>query len=213
MDKKYKSGILVRFLRKRYVIPKDLRDPFRVLISCLISQRTKDEKTEVASKNLFSLADDPEEISNLSINKIQKAIGVSGFYNTKSFRIREICKILVRGFGGEVPQTRKELMDLPGIGPKCADIVLMYGFGKPAIAVDTHVNRIPKRLGLVSPEKSEESVKMEMEKLIAKEKWFLVNHGLVQFGKEICRPVSPLCSSCPINYICDYYKSKGNKIV
>jgi len=198
---------LVEFLEKRYGYPKiGKKNKFELLIVTVLSQRTRDENTEKASRQLFSVARTPEKISKLPLEKIEKLVKSSGPYRQKAKRIKEISKIILKEYKGSVPQTREELMKLPGVGYKTADIVLSYGFGVPTIAVDTHVNRIPKRIGIVNEKANIEEVRQRLEKLIPGKKRFLVNLGLVKFGQEICRPLNPHCHDCPLNTICDYYK-------
>ncbi|NOZ82067.1 MAG: endonuclease III [Candidatus Micrarchaeota archaeon] len=175
--------------------------PFRVLISCVLSQRSREENTEIASKNLFRKADTPEKILKLSEKILEELIKPAGFYRQKARKIKAICKYVVKH---GMPRTREELMKLPGVGPKTADVVLCYGFGIPSIAVDTHVNRISKRLGLVPENSSREEVKNILEQVFPKNFWKYVNLGFVNFGREICRPISPKCSICPLQTVCDY---------
>ncbi|MCD6477742.1 MAG: endonuclease III [Candidatus Aenigmarchaeota archaeon] len=206
-----KINVLLKFLEKRYGYPEFSRNKFKLLITTVLSQRTRDENTYRASKNLFSVVNGPEDILKLPLKNLKELIKPSGMYRQKAERIKKICKILVKEYGGKVPNTREELMKLPGVGYKTADIVLSYGFGVPTIAVDTHVNRIPKRIGIVRKDATVEEVRKTMEKYVKGRKRFLVNIGLVRFGQEICRPVRPKCEICPINKICDYYKSLYNK--
>lgn len=204
--------ITVDFLEKNYASrlkehPTEREDPFEVLIACILSQRTRDENTDRAVAALFSVARTPEDILKLTTKKIQKLIRVSGPYKQKAKKIRGACKDILETFEGKVPKTREELMSIYGIGPKCADIVLMYGHGIPSIAIDTHCNRVPKRIGIVPYDASLEEVKHFLEKNIPKEKWYFINTGLVKFGREICQSVRPKCPVCPLNKICDYYKN------
>ncbi len=201
---------LTDFLEKRYGYPKIGKTPrFQLLISTVLSQRTRDENTAKASKQLFSVARTPEAISNLPLKKIEKLIKPSGPYRQKALRIKKISKIILRDYKGRVPKTREELMKLPGVGYKTADIVLSYGFGVPTIAIDTHCNRIPQRIGIVDKKANVEEVREKLESLIKGKKRFLINMGLVRFGQEICRPVNPHCKECPLNIICNYYKKRG----
>jgi endonuclease-3 len=206
MDKVKK---LIEFLENRYSprINKFHSDPFEVLISCVLSQRTRDENTRKASEALFSVANTPEEISKMSLDKLEKLIRPSGPYRQKAKRIKEISKIISERYKGKVPKDREELMELPGVGFKTADIVRCYAYGIPTIPVDTHVNRIPKRLGLVPENVDVEEVRKRLEELVPEEKMFIVNLGLVSFGQEICKPRYPRCPVCPLNDICDYYKN------
>ena len=206
---KQKIEKLIDFLERRYGYPKMARNHFKLLITTVLSQRTRDENTWLASRQLFSVAKTPEDISKLPLRKIEKLIRPSGTYRQKAKRIKEISKILLEKYNSRVPDTREELMKLPGVGYKTADIVLSYGFGVPTIAVDTHVNRIPKRIGIVDENATVEEVRKKLESLVKGKKRFLINMGLVRFGQEICRPVKPRCDDCPLNKICDYYKRGG----
>lgn len=176
-------------------------DPFKVLISCLISLRTKDEVTAHASRRLFALADTPQEISGLSEKEIQKAIYPAGFYITKSKTIKELCQTLIDRYHSTVPDELDELLKLKGVGRKTANLVLTLGFGKPGICVDTHVHRISNRFGWIettTPEKSE----FALREFLPKKYWIRYNDLLVSYGQNICKPISPYCSRCKISPYC-----------
>jgi endonuclease-3 len=178
------------------------RDPFRVLISCLLSLRTQDKTTGGATERLFSLANNPEKMSKLSVRMIKDAIYPVGFYRVKAGRVREICRVIVKDHHSKVPDTMEGLMRLNGVGRKTANLVLTLGFGKPGICVDTHVHRITNRWGYIettSPEKTE----MALRGRLPSQYWLEINGLLVAFGQGICRPVSPLCSRCLISRFCD----------
>ncbi|MGA1846384.1 endonuclease III domain-containing protein [Deferribacter abyssi] len=177
-------------------------DPFKVLISCLISLRTKDDVTIAASKRLFSVADSPQKLYKLEEAKIASLIYPAGFYKKKAITIKEISKTIVNKYGGRVPNTLDELLKLKGVGRKTANLVLVEGFNKYGICVDTHVHRICNRLGLVktnTPEKTE----MELRKILPKSYWKKWNEMLVSFGQKICTPISPKCSTCKLYKLCD----------
>ncbi|MBI2542305.1 endonuclease III [Candidatus Woesearchaeota archaeon] len=182
------------------------RSPFMVLVSCLLSLRTNDKITGPVSKNLFKIADTPEKINKLPLKKLKKIIKSVNFYITKSKRIKEISKTLLEKYNGKVPGDFDELMKFKGVGRKTANIVMTYGFFKKEyIAVDTHVHRIPNRLGWVktkNPHQTEE----ELKKIILKKYWQDINDIFVTFGQNICKPISPHCRECPINQYCKYYK-------
>jgi len=198
---------LLKFLEKRYGYPEiGGGSHFQLLVSTVLSQRTRDENTRKASERLFTVAKTPETVNKLSLKNLEKLIRPSGPYRQKARRIKQLTKIILRDHKGRVPRTREELMRLPGVGYKTADIVLSYGFGIPTIAVDTHVNRIPKRLGLVREKANVEQVRKRLESLVTGKKRFLVNLGLVRFGQEICRPINPRCQDCPLRKVCKYYK-------
>lgn len=179
-----------------------VKDPFTTLISCLLSLRTKDEVTAKASIRLLKKYNTPDKILKLSHKQIEKLIYPVGFYRTKAKRIKEISKTLIEKYNGKVPDTFEELIKLKGVGPKTASIVVVYGYNKPIhIPTDTHVNQIANRLGWVKT-KLPEKTQMELEKIIPKKYWCDLNELFVQFGQNICVPVSPFCSKCPISRYC-----------
>lgn len=208
MKKEKVAEAVARFLYSRYGRPRHRwrEDPFKVLISCVLSQRTREENTERASKALFSIASTPEEILKMSEEEIAKIIKPVGFPKQKAKNILKICRILVENYGGKVPADKEILKSLPGVGEKTANVTLCYGFGIPCIPVDTHVNRISRRLGLVSWDAKLEEVGPTLEKIFKRKDWRLINLGMVQFGREICLPRNPRCEICPLNKICPYPK-------
>ena len=175
---------------------------YKILISCLLSLRTKDKITIKATENLFSLASNPYQMIKLEINKIENAIKSVNYYKTKAKRIKEISEILVKKYNGKVPENIEELLRLKGVGRKTANIVLTYAFGKPAIAVDTHVHRISNRLGIVNT-KNPYQTEDELKKKIPKKYWNEYNDILVKWGQNICLPIKPKCSICKINKYCE----------
>ncbi|ADD69165.1 DNA-(apurinic or apyrimidinic site) lyase [Denitrovibrio acetiphilus DSM 12809] len=178
------------------------RDPFRVLISCLISLRTKDEVTLAASNRLFAKADTPEKMLTIPADEIAKLIYPAGFYKTKSNTITNICRILLDEYDGKVPDEIDELLKLKGVGRKTANLVVVEGYGRDAICVDTHVHRIFNRLGYVAT-KTPDKTEMELRKHLPIKYWIRINEILVSYGREICTPVSPHCSYCRLSDICD----------
>ena len=178
------------------------KDPFLVLISCILSLRTKDTTTGPASKRLFDLADNPKDMLKLSKKQIEKAIFPVGFYPTKAKWIKEVCKILIEEYHGNVPDTMEKLMELPGIGRKCSGIVMCYGFNKNvSIPTDTHVHKLTNRLGWVKT-KTPEKTEQELMKIIPRKYWHDLNNLLVAHGQNICVPISPFCSKCAIRVYC-----------
>ena len=177
------------------------RDPFRLLVACVISLRTKDEVTAQASARLFAVAATPEALARLPQSRIAKLIFPAGFYNTKAKQIREISRRIARDHGGRVPADRETLLALPGVGRKTANLVLGLGFGIPAICVDTHVHRISNRLALVRTKNPEET-EHALEKVLPRRLWIEINDLLVTFGQNVCQPVSPWCSACPLAERC-----------
>lgn len=177
------------------------RSPFRLLVACVISLRTKDEVTAEASGRLFAVAPDPEGLAQLDIEHIAKAIYPAGFYNTKARQLSEIASILRDRYEGQVPADEGALLGLPGVGRKTANLVLGLGFGVPAICVDTHVHRISNRLGLVAtttPEQTERA----LNEVLPRDLWIPINDLLVTFGQNRCHPTSPRCTECPLDDLC-----------
>lgn len=178
-------------------------DPFYVLISTVLSHRTRDNITFPAANRLFEKYNTPEKIANAKPKDIEYLIKDVGFYHVKTGRIIEISKILIQKYNGKVPDNAENLLKLPGVGPKTANCVLIYAFSKDYIAVDTHVHRISNRLGLVNtntPNETESSLK----KVVPLELWKHVNELMVQFGQQICKPVYPQCNICILNDLCSY---------
>lgn len=177
-------------------------DPFKVLVSTMLSLRTKDSTTEQACERLFSLASTPEGILGLPVGTIEKAIFPVGFYKTKAKSIREASALILERYGGKVPPDLDELLTLPGVGRKTANLVVILGYDGMGICVDTHVHRISNRWGYVRTKTPEETEFALRAKLPA-EHWQRFNTLLVAFGRNICRPISPLCSQCPVEAHCD----------
>lgn len=178
-------------------------DPFRVLIATILSARTKDETTLAASDRLFSRYPDVKSLAGARVGEIRKLIRPVGFYKTKAPRIREVAKILTAKYRGRVPESMEELLELPGVGRKTANCVLVYGFRKPAIPVDTHVHRISNRLGLASTQDPEET-EIELMRKVDASFWLDINELFVRFGQEICKPIGPKCDICLLNKKCKY---------
>lgn len=180
-------------------------DPFRILISTILSARTRDPVTEKASARLFAKYDDARSLAKADPRQVANMIMPVSFYNQKSKYIVEASKQIVERFHGKVPKSYPELMELPGVGRKTAGCVIVYGFGEPAIPVDTHVHRIPNRIGLVQT-KTPEETEAELLRLYKRKYWLDVNELFVSFGQTICRPVGPKCQICPVKKMCKYYK-------
>lgn len=175
--------------------------PFEILVSTLLSLRTKDEVTAKAAARLFDEARTPAQIVALGDKKIQKLIYPVGFYPTKAARLVEISRIIIEKYNGHVPDTMDALLELPGVGRKTANLVLVEGFKKPAICVDTHVHRISNRIGYVRT-KTPEKTEFALRKKLPARHWIKYNELLVAFGQVICRPISPFCSRCPVRPLC-----------
>ncbi len=172
-----------------------------MLITTVLSQRTRDEVTERASDKLFAKYSNSSALAGADVGDIEELIHEVGFYRIKAPRVKEIARIISTDLEGRVPDSMEALLRLPGVGRKTANCVLVYGFGKDAIAVDTHVHRISNRLGLVNT-KTPEGTEMELREVLPKKHWKYVNELFVRFGKEICKPVGPKCGECPVAESC-----------
>jgi len=182
-----------------YILKKFLKTPFQHLVFTVLSSRTRDEKTVEACKRLFSVADTPDKLAKLSEKEIEELIRGVGFYRVKARNLKKLAEQIVKL--GKVPDSYEELIKLPGVGRKTANVVLASAFGKQSIGVDTHVHRISNRLGLVSTEKPEETER-ELKKLFPEELWKNVNRAMVGFGQTVCKPQKPKCGECPFKDWC-----------
>jgi endonuclease III len=184
------------------VVARESRDPFKILIACLLSLRTRDSTTAEASQRLFALAPDPARMRRLTRKRIEKAIYPVGFYRVKAGQIQEICRRLLDDHGGRVPDSIEELVTFPGVGRKTANLVVTVGYGRPGICVDIHVHRISNRWGYVKTDKPDETEQALRRKLPA-QYWISYNDLLVPFGQNVCQPVSPFCSRCKLTTYCE----------
>ncbi len=184
------------------LIAQTQKDPFRVLIATVLSLRTKDQVTAVAAEKLFAVADTPKAMLDLTEKEIQDLIYPTGFYKTKAKNILLICEKLVKEYHGKVPDEIPELLKFPNVGRKTANLVVSDGFGKPAMTVDVHVNRISYRLGYVKT-KTPFDTEMALRAKLPKKYWNEYNFILVAFGQHLCNPVSPWCSKCPVAQYCE----------
>ncbi|WP_428326131.1 endonuclease III domain-containing protein [Nitrosopumilus sp.] len=191
---------------------RDLHDaetgPFSILIGTILSARTKDESTTKVVKVLFSKYKNPKQLANAKLKDVEKIIKPIGFYHVKSKRIIEVAKIIDSKYKGKVPEDLDTLVELPGVGRKTANCVLVYAFEKPAIPVDIHVHRISNRLGLVETKNPEET-EQELMRKVDKKFWIDINDTFVMYGQNICKPISPMCDVCKIKRSCKFYKSKN----
>ncbi len=187
------------------LIAENSESPFQVLISCILSLRTQDTTTAQASQRLFALAETPETMARLSIQKIEKAIFPVGFYHTKAKVIRDICRRLIKEYAGKVPDEIDELLKLKGVGRKTANLVVTLGYRKPGICVDTHVHRISNRWGYLRTKNPKET-EFALRAKLPKQYWLEYNDLLVTFGQHLCRPISPMCSRCPVERYCAQVK-------
>ncbi len=180
-------------------------DPFRILIGTILSQRTRDERTSLATDRLFRRFKSPKALAGAKESEVRELIRPVGFYNTKAKSIIKVAKKLVQEFGGKVPSDMDALLSLPSVGRKTANCVLVYGFDTPAIPVDTHVHRISNRLGLVET-KTPEETEAELVKGVPRRYWLKLNDLFVRFGQTTCRPVGPRCGECALRAKCKYYR-------
>jgi endonuclease-3 len=180
--------------------------PFQILIGTVLSQRTRDEKTDAAARALFSRYPSPEALAVATVEEIEGLIRPVNYFRTKARRIREICTILLTRYGGRAPDTIADLMKLPGVGRKTASCVMVYGFRRPALPVDTHVHRIANRIGLVRTRVPEETERALCE--VLPEKYLMTcNELMVKHGQTICKPRGPKCEQCPLSSACLYASS------
>ncbi len=211
MIKKYQKNIepVMKILSKKYISTdkttlnrmRKKPNPFKILISCLLSLRARDETTEKISKELFKIADTPKKITSVSDKKLKKIIFKTGHYNKKAQALKSVSRELIKRFNSKVPSNYEDLISIKHIGPKTAKIVLAFAFNKPVIPIDTHCHRIPNRLGWIKTKTAEQTDK-EIPKIIPELYWPDFNAIFVQFGRDLCQPVSPWCSKCPIKKYC-----------
>lgn len=183
--------------------------PFSILIGTILSARTRDESTARVVRELFKRYPTAKDLSKARIGDVERIIRAIGFYRVKSRRIVEVAKVITAQYGGRVPEDLDRLVELPGVGRKTANCVLVYAFEKPAIPVDIHVHRISNRLGLVETKTPEETERALMEK-VPKKYWIDINDTFVMYGQNICRPVSPMCGVCRIRNGCSYFRRSAS---
>jgi len=181
--------------------------PFMILVSTLLSLRTKDEITYEVSTKLFDIAKTPSQILGIPVKKLEKIIFKTGFYHNKAKTLRDVSKELIDKYSGEVPSTIKELTSIKGVGRKTANLVVIKGFGKPGICVDTHVHRISNRLGLVKT-KNADKTEIALRRDLPKKYWKEINDLLVKYGQNICKPINPRCDKCRLQKYCDFFQEK-----
>ncbi|MEM3017691.1 MAG: endonuclease III [Candidatus Bathyarchaeia archaeon] len=182
------------------------RDPFRILITTILSQRTRDENTRRASAQLFSMYPDVKSLASADEKTVERLVRPSGFYRTKAKSVISIARILLREYGGQVPSDIDKLLELPSVGRKTANCVLAYGFRIPSIPVDVHVHRIANRLSIVRSKDPEETEKQLREK-VDRDYWLELNEEFVRFGQRVCRPVRPRCLVCSLKSCCNWYQT------
>lgn len=205
-----KISKLIRFLKEKYgartgAVHQRSHNPFETLISCVLSQRTRNEETEKASRKLFAVADTPEKILKLSDEELTELCRPAGFYRQKARKIKEICKILLDRYKGKVPDKREELMNLPGVGFKTSAVVMSYCFDDSFIPVDTHVSCIAKRLGFAGEKDDVETIRKKLEKLVPKKDRYHFHLELIHFGRDVCRTNHPKCFLCTFTKECLWF--------
>jgi Predicted EndoIII-related endonuclease len=202
----------VKIITKKYYIKERKARPFEILVHGILSTRTKDTTTFPAQKRLLSIADTPEKIVRLPTKKIEKLIYPVGFFRVKAKLLKRACRILITNFDSRVPSNKVDLMQIPGVGEKVASLVLEWGFNMPYIAVDTHVNRISQRLGIVPEGTKPKKTEAVLESMLSPNLSISTNYSFVRFGREVCKPVSPQCGICPVYKYCGFkLKSKYAK--
>src|SRR5215207_8371712 len=200
------SENLVRLTALKELQMEEDNDPFKILIGTILSARSRDENTSKIVRKLFQKYKNARELANADLNDIKSIIRSIGFYNTKAERIKQVSKIIVEKFHGIVPNEVEDLLELPGVGRKTANCVLVYAFNKPAIPVDIHVHRISNRLGLVGT-KTVKQTEIELNKMVDRRLWTRVNNTFVMYGQNVCLPVRPICKICDLKGICKYYNN------
>jgi len=183
------------------VIAEETRDPFCILVSCLISLRTRDATTAAASARLFRLAKTPQAMAALSVRQIEQAIYPAAFYRNKAKNLRFLCRELLDRYNGRVPWSLETLLTLPGVGRKTANLVVTVAYRQPGICVDTHVHRICNRLGWIETKTPDDS-EQALRQFLPRRHWATLNDLFVPFGQFVCRPLSPFCSRCPVAASC-----------
>ena len=183
------------------------RDPFKILIGTILSARTRDESTTKIVHNLFLRFRNSKELADANLEEIKEIIRSIGFYNVKAERIQNVSRIITKEYKGKVPQSIEKLLQLPGVGRKTANCVLVYGFNKPAIPVDVHVHRISNRIGIVNT-KTPEMTEIELANSTGRRTWTRINNTFVMYGQNICLPRNPRCDLCQLKNDCNYYQQK-----
>ena len=201
-----------KIISRKYYTKERKASPFEILVHGILSTRTKDTTTFPAQKRLLSIADTPEKIIKLPTEKIEKLIYPVGFFRVKAKLLKRACNVLITKFDSKVPSNKADLMQIPGVGEKVASLVLEWGFNMPYIAVDTHVNRISQRLGIVPEGTKPAKTEAVLESILPPDLRISTNYSFVRFGREVCRPVSPKCGTCPVYKYCSFkLKSKYAK--
>ena len=193
-----------RFTALKQLQAEESGDPFKILIGTILSSRSRDENTTKVVKTLFKRFRNAKELAEGNMEEVKQIIHSIGFYNVKAKRVIEVSQLIVKKFNGKVPNCIEKLLELPGVGRKTANCVLVYGFNKPAIPVDTHVHRISNRMGLVNT-KTPEKTEAELSNIIDRKHWIKLNNTFVMYGQNICLPVTPNCKLCELKQMCKFY--------
>ncbi len=204
--------ILLELYKGKETPVEKFKTPWELLVSCIISLRTRDEVTAVSAKRLFNEASTPEKLMKLSPERIGELIYPAGFYKTKGRNLQKVAEIIVKKHKGEVPDNKEDLLKLPNVGIKTANLVLANGYGHYEVCVDTHVHRISNRLGFIKTDTPEQSEKV-LKKILPKKYMREYNGLLVKHGQNICKPIRPLCNKCPLTKLCMYaLKNEKDKV-
>ena len=199
-----------RFTALKQLQAEESGDPFKILIGTILSSRSRDENTTKVVKTLFKRFKNAKEFAEGNMEEVKQIIHSIGFYNVKAKRVIEVSQLIVKKFNGKVPNCIEKLLELPGVGRKTANCVLVYGFNKPAIPVDTHVHRISNRMGLVNT-KTPEKTEAELSNIIDRKHWIKLNNTFVMYGQNICLPVTPNCKLCELKKMCKFYHHISSK--
>jgi len=199
-----------RFTALKQLQAEESGDPFKILIGTILSSRSRDENTTKVVKKLFKRFRNAKELAEGNMEEVKQIIHSIGFYNVKAKRVIEVSQLIVKKFNGKVPNCIEKLLELPGVGRKTANCVLVYGFNKPAIPVDTHVHRISNRMGLVNT-KTPEKTEAELSNIIDRKHWIKLNNTFVMYGQNICLPVTPNCKLCKLKKMCKFYHHTSSK--
>lgn len=199
-----------RFTALKQLQAEESGDPFKILIGTILSSRSRDENTTKVVKTLFKRFRNAKELAEGNMEEVKQIIHSIGFYNVKAKRVIEVSQLIVKKFNGKVPNCIEKLLELPGVGRKTANCVLVYGFNKPAIPVDTHVHRISNRMGLVNT-KTPEKTEAELSNIIDRKHWIKLNNTFVMYGQNICLPVTPNCKLCELKKMCKFYHHISSK--
>ena len=199
-----------RFTALKQLQAEESGDPFKILIGTILSSRSRDENTTKVVKKLFKRFRNAKELAEGNMEEVKQIIHSIGFYNVKAKRVIEVSQLIVKKFNGKVPNCIEKLLELPGVGRKTANCVLVYGFNKPAIPVDTHVHRISNRMGLVNT-KTPEKTEAELSNIIDRKHWIKLNNTFVMYGQNICLPVTPNCKLCELKKMCKFYHHTSSK--